>query len=285
MIDLFVIGGASLDVLHLPGRSQPVEAAGGAALYTAAAAQRAGAVVVMLAPRPDPAPPMLQPAAAHIPWIGPTIPPDQLPRLEIAHYGGGKAALIKAMWGAEPLLTPDHLPNSLSDYKFVHVAALRSAQRQLSFLHSCRKRGATRISAGTYSHVVRDEPATVRDLLEQADLFFMNENEALGLFGSVNAAGAAPNKVLFITLGARGALVIDGNRRAHIPGQPAQEVDPTGAGDTFCGATLAGLARGESPVMAARQAIALAAEVIGAIGPAALWRSNHSQTYAATIDP
>jgi len=51
-------------------------------------------------------------------------------------------------------------------------------------------------------------------------------------------------------------------------------VDPTGAGDTFCGATLAGLAIGQHPVMAARQAIPLAAQTIEAIGPAALLKSS-----------
>ncbi len=273
MTDLLVIGGASLDILHLPGRDQPVTAPGGAALYTAAAAQRAGASVLMLAPRPDPAPAALQPAIAAIPWIGPTIAPEQLPRLEIAHFGGGRAALLGAAWGAEALLTADHLPDELSPFRFVHIAALRSAQRQLDFLHACRQRGAATISAGTYSHVVRDEPAVVKALLEQADLFFLNEHEARGLFGAVDAASTAAGKLLLVTLGARGALVIAGDRRTHVPGQPAVEVDPTGAGDTFCGALLAGLARREPALMAARQAVALAAQTIGAIGPAALWRT------------
>lgn len=268
MIDLLVVGGASLDVLHLPGGT--VEAAGGAALYTAAAAQRAGASVVMLAPQPDPVPALLQPAAQRIRWIGPQIPPDQVPRLEIAHYGGGRAALLGASWGAEALLTPDHLPDDLSGYRFVHVAALRSAQRQIDFVQGCRRRGAQCISAGTYGHVVQHETAAVRTLTELVDLFFLNENEANGLFGSVDAANAAPGKQLFVTLGARGALVIDGGQRTAVAGQPAPEVDPTGAGDTFCGATLAGLARGQTAVDAARQAVLLAAQTIAAVGPAAL---------------
>jgi hypothetical protein len=71
-------------------------------------------------------------------------------------------------------------------------------------------------------------------------------------------------------MGERGALVIQGGHVTHVAGMPAVELDPTGAGDTFCGATLAGLARGEHPVMAARAAVTLAAEMIGAIGPARL---------------
>ena len=47
-IDLLVIGGASLDVLH--NGAEVSRAPGGAGMYTASAAWRAGAAVVMLAP-------------------------------------------------------------------------------------------------------------------------------------------------------------------------------------------------------------------------------------------
>jgi ribokinase len=98
----------------------------------------------------------------------------------------------------------------------------------------------------------------------------MNENEATGLFGSMAQACTGAAALLFVTLGAQGALVIAGQERTHIPGQRVTEIDPTGAGDTFCGATLAGLARGASPLSAARRAAVLAAQTVSAIGPAAL---------------
>ena len=69
-------------------------------------------------------------------------------------------------------------------------------------------------------------------------------------------------------------LAIQGDHATHVPGVPADELDPTGAGDTFCGATLAGLAHGEHPIMAARQAVALAAHMIGVAGPTALWQEG-----------
>jgi hypothetical protein len=55
-----------------------------------------------------------------------------------------------------------------------------------------------------------------------------------------------------------------------IPAVPASVLDPTGAGDTFCGATLAYLLQKEHPIMAARHAVPLAAEMIGQVGPTAL---------------
>lgn len=270
--DVLVVGGASLDILHAGG--QTFRSAGGAGLYTAAAAARAGARAAMFAPRPDPVPDVLQPALARIAWFGPAASPDQLPHFEIAHYGGGKAELVNARWGAEAQLTSSGLPPDLSGVAIVHVAALGTTARQVDFARAARQRGAGRISAGTYGRAVYGETDAVRALFELADLFFMNENEAVGLFGAAEQARTAPGKLLFVTLGSRGALVFQGSHRTHVPGMAADELDPTGAGDTFCGATLAGLARGEHPVMAARQAIALAARMIGAVGPAALWEEG-----------
>ncbi len=278
MTDLLIIGGASLDVLHFAG--QTVSAAGGAGLYTAAAAARLRAATAMCAPLPDILPDLLRPAAERFHWFGPIVSLDALPRFEIAHYGGGKTAMLDAYLGAEAELAPENLPDDLSKFAIVHLVALGEARRQLDFFDGCRQRGARRISAGTFSRAVAAEPDTVRRLLAQADLFFMNESEATGLFGSAEAARTAAGKLLFVTLGERGALVIQGDHVTHVPGQPAVELDPTGAGDTFCGATLAGLARGEHPVMAARSAIALASQMIGMAGPAALWRTDAPPAYS-----
>ncbi|MGQ9491326.1 MAG: carbohydrate kinase family protein [Anaerolineae bacterium] len=151
---------------------------------------------------------------------------------------------------------------------------LGSVQRQLAFLRACRARGARRVSAGTFACAVAQDAEAVCSLMAGCDLFFMNRNEAAGLFGSAEAARAAAGKLLFITLGADGALVVQGDHVTRLPGQPARQLDPTGAGDTFCGATLALLARGAHPVMAARQGIALAAHMIAAAGPAALWEEG-----------
>jgi sugar/nucleoside kinase (ribokinase family) len=126
------------------------------------------------------------------------------------------------------------------------------------------------ISLGTYARLVYGDPDRVRRLLTAADLFFMNGNEATGLFGHVDQARSRPGSLLFVTLGEAGALVIEGEQVTQVPGHSASELDPTGAGDTFCGATLAALARGETPVDAARQAVALAAKTVSAVGPAAL---------------
>jgi hypothetical protein len=59
-----------------------------------------------------------------------------------------------------------------------------------------------------------------------------------------------------------------------VPAVITTEIDPTGAGDTFCGTALAYLLLGAHPIMAARNATTLAAEMITQVGPAALLSDN-----------
>jgi 2-dehydro-3-deoxygluconokinase len=76
--------------------------------------------------------------------------------------------------------------------------------------------------------------------------------------------------VVFLKLGADGVLVSDGKRRERLPGMKVKAVDATGAGDCFCGATLARLAAGDSIWEAARYAnaaAALATTGYGAVDP------------------
>jgi sugar/nucleoside kinase (ribokinase family) len=269
MRNLLIVGGASLDTLHFAGRS--AQTAGGAGMYTAAAAHQMGAAVTMFAPRPDPVPESLQPLQERIDWIGPTVHPDDLPRFEIVHEKDGTTVMEKAFFGKEILMDTSSLPQDLSSFDIVHLTPTGSAQHQLEFLKACRSRGARCLSAGTYPCMAEDETEVMREVFAAADLFFMNEVEASYLFDSVEEAFTEPGKLLFITLGGQGVWVVQGMDRTHLSAIQVEAQDPTGAGDTFCGATLAGLTQGMHPVMAARKAVTLAAHMITRVGPTALW--------------
>jgi len=265
---LLVIGGASFDVLQLKDRT--ATCAGGAGMYTAMAARRCGAQVSLFGPRPDPIPERLKTVAWHLTeWLGPVISPAQLPRFEIS-YRHGKTEYLKKSIEAEEKLSPTMLPTVLSQYDLVHVTPLGDASVQLSLVQACRERGAKQISAGTGLFIAEVQPQVVRAVMEQSDYFFMNQQEAKAVFGSNESAHTEPGKVLFLTLGAQGACIIQGDTSTLIPAVPATVLDPTGAGDTFCGATLAYLFQKEHPIMAARHAIPLAAEMITQVGPSAL---------------
>jgi ribokinase len=271
--ELFVVGTVSLDTLHFAG--QTVQTVGGAGLYTALAAHRAGARTGLFAPKPEPLPALLRPIDERLLWVGPSTSPQALPRLEIEHHGQGRATLLDADWGAEPHLIPDLIPPEMAQSSLFHIAALSTAQRQLDFLTAIRHRQpASLISVGTYARLVYGDWERVRRLLALADIFFMNENEANGLFGRLDHLHTPPGRLLFVTLGEVGVLVVEEQEVTPVPGHPATELDPTGAGDTFCGATLAGLTRHLSPVAAAREGVILAARTVEAAGPAALFEGG-----------
>jgi sugar/nucleoside kinase (ribokinase family) len=268
MTHLLVIGGASSDILHFAG--QKIASAGGAGMYTAMAAQRCGVQVSMFGPRPVSCPERLQPVAEHLKeWLGPVFSPGQLPQFEIS-YEQGKTEYLKKSLGAELLLSPTDLPADLSKYDLVHLTPLGDVVNQLAFIQACRQRGVKKISAGTGLFNVEEQPQAVRAVLEESDYFFMNNLEAEAVFGSLESAKTKPGKVLFVTLGEKGALVILGNFVTELQTAPCKVLDPTGAGDTFCGATNAQLIKGNHPVMAARSAMSLAAQMIEHPGPTAL---------------
>jgi ribokinase len=62
-----------------------------------------------------------------------------------------------------------------------------------------------------------------------------------------------------VTLGADGALVVEGERAERVAAPHVEAVDATGAGDTFCGALADALARGAAVAEAAEWAVQAAA--------------------------
>ncbi len=261
---LLVIGGVTIDTIHLIGQPEPVTSPGGAGLFTALGARSAGGHVTLFAQRPDPLPEILRNIDSALNWQGPVIPLDELPRLEIAHFGGGKAELVSVAWGAQLRFDPQDLPSDLSNYSIVHVAALGPTKKQLECVQTCRQRGAMKISAGTYGRAAYGETVEVRALIEACEFFFMNENEARGIFGSVADVRAEVGKVVFVTLGSKGAIAVAPESRMAFPAPPVDEVNPTGAGDTFCGAVLAVLESGRPIEDAVETGVKLASESVGA---------------------
>ncbi|MBI4933042.1 MAG: carbohydrate kinase family protein [Actinobacteria bacterium] len=270
---LLVVGGASLDVIHVDG--QRVSTPGGAGLYTALAAARAGADVTMLAPVPHPMPPELAPACERIRWVGPAVPVDALPRFEIAYDASGAVTLFHEYLGAEPDMAPALLDGIGPLPGCAYCVPFLDARLQQSFIAALRERGCLTVAA-TYGKAAREETTTVRETAAMADMFFCNDDEASVLFGGVLEAGTTVGSFRFVTRGASGASVFQGDHRTDLAGVATIAVDPTGAGDTFCGTTVARILIGDHPVESARRGTAAAAQMVTAVGPAALWSTEPS---------
>ena len=74
---------------------------------------------------------------------------------------------------------------------------------------------------------------------------------------------------LVVTLGSRGAAMLDGDRYVHAPGYRVEVVDSTGAGDVFRGAFIYSLLQGDTPermLQFANAAAAIACTREGAVG-------------------
>lgn len=95
------------------------------------------------------------------------------------------------------------------------------------------------------------------DVIGLADPLIVNEHEAAQL-----AEAGLVVTSLVTTLGARGATWAD----LHVPAEPVDVVDSTGAGDSFCGALAAALASGADRQDAMRAASAAAARTVGHLG-------------------
>lgn len=126
---------------------------------------------------------------------------------------------------------------------------------------------AAGIARGTV--ILNPAPAAVlpASLLEQVDILIPNESE-LALLSSLpvgdtaqatEAAAALTVKNVVVTMGGQGALIVGRSGAVPVAAFPVEPVDTTGAGDAFCGALAAELARGAYLEAAVRFAVHAAA--------------------------
>jgi ribokinase len=115
------------------------------------------------------------------------------------------------------------------------------------------------------------------ELLQLTDICAPNETETELLTGqpvhSLAEAGAAARllrdrgpAVIILTLGERGALVLNGDSVEHVPAIAVEAVDPTGAGDAFIGSLAVYIAEGLTLRDAVLRANAVAALSVTKIG-------------------
>jgi len=104
------------------------------------------------------------------------------------------------------------------------------------------------------------------ETLAALDVLLVNEHEAAYLLGTPDAdprtlLDLGPRAAV-VTLGAKGALVIEVDKSASVESPRVEAVDTTGAGDAFAGALAAALADGSSLVEAAQRAVRVAAVTV-----------------------
>ena len=184
----------------------------------------------------------------------------------IVHSGANSALLRLTAAERDAIADADYLLLQLETPLDTVVAAARAAAA-----------ASTRVVLN--ASPIRELP---EDLLKAVDVLLVNEFEAVALAGrpqqqvELSVGGAQDLAVslldtfeaVVITLGDRGAVVAEAATKdaVHVPAARVTAVDTTGAGDTFAGALVAALSRGESLIDAARFASAAGALAVGRMG-------------------
>ena len=99
-------------------------------------------------------------------------------------------------------------------------------------------------------------------------LLFANDAEATQLAGAGDPvdAVAALAEIAIVKRGSSGCIVYDGRSRLAVDAFPAEEIDPTGAGDAFAAGTIALLASDRDILEAVRAGAALGARCVAVVG-------------------
>ena len=120
----------------------------------------------------------------------------------------------------------------------------------------------------------RDLDDIMRPLLGLTSVLLPSEPELLALGGTGDIDDAAAKllemhglEAVVVKRGAAGSTVYAADTRTDIGAFPAEEIDPTGAGDCFDAGFVCGLLDGDSLEDAARQGAAVGALSVGGFGP------------------
>lgn len=180
----------------------------------------------------------------------------------------------------EPLaLRPDDWPADWQSVTAVHLSPLALSTHLLVPVR-LRQAGVTQITLDPGErYMIPERTGYIQQILPQIDVFLPSAMEIRSLFGeNADLAETAVTltewgvRWVVVKNGAAGVLLADGRAQtvthypAYHPADDARIVDVTGAGDSFCGGFMVGLAQTGDPNQAVRYGLAAASLVIEGYG-------------------
>lgn len=182
---------------------------------------------------------------------------------------GARTYILHPESGSHDEMSPMPQDGKLPSDGVVHVAPMMvEYQREWCLALSRRE---TRTTLDPHSDSCIASPDAVMAMLTQVDAFLPSELESCHLFdgnplSAVQEFCRAGARIAGVKMGRHGSIIGTNDDAWHVPAFTVEAVDVTGAGDSFCGAFAAILARGSDPLTAARWATAAASVVVEAIG-------------------
>ena len=180
--------------------------------------------------------------------------------------------------GVSAALTEHDIDEALmADTKWIYLEGYRfdGLESQDAF----RKAIAATKAAGGKVSITLSDPFCIerhRSLfrqmcVEEIDLLFANEHEIVSLYetGTLEEAMEMARKeveTVAVTVGPKGAHILQGETSVHVPAAPMERVDATGAGDLFAAGFLFGLTSGRDLETCGAMGCAAAGEVISHMG-------------------
>lgn len=187
--------------------------------------------------------------------------------LIIIEASGEKALVYSPMPG--PTLAPASFAQALRESRLLY--AMPYDLREFETMHGLARAAGVPIAIDIEAAMVPDR-AHLHRLLALCDLAFMNDTTYRAILGAAPHEGGLAGllgygaRMVVISCGARGAMLVTRDQAITQPAFPATVVDSTGAGDSFNGAFLAALLEGREPAHALRFACAAGSIAVTATG-------------------
>jgi len=262
MIDYLMLGHMTRDLLPDGG-----VAPGGSSLYGALTAYRLGQRVGVVSAHA--ALPPQWPQSITLAWTSAITPPTFENRYQV----GMRTQMIHAV---APPITMIDIPTDWCDAPIVHFGpVLQEIPEQLVHAFPGALIGVTpqgwmrkwdsALPSPVYA--MPWQPSTT--VLHAIDALVLSIEDVHGDLAVV-AAYAAHCPLVALTRGVRGATLFIQGVPVEIDAAPAQERDPTGAGDVFAATLFCRLHAGDTPIEAAHTAAQVAAVSVEAVGAGGL---------------
>jgi sugar/nucleoside kinase (ribokinase family) len=241
---------------------------GGTAVYAAAVARGLGRRVGVVTATPADVvtaglPPAIVVARVDVP---------EATSFENIYTADGRIQYLRAAGSSIP---PDAMPADWTGARVVllgpvyHEVTLALAERFDGTIGVCAQGFLRRTDADGRVALMAPDAWNALPILQRARVLFLSEEDLAGAPGrAVPPAWLAAVPVVVLTAGRRGASVHAEGRWTTVPTLPVEEIDPTGAGDSFAAAFMIAEDAGADPTEAARFAAAVASITVETRGPA-----------------
>ena len=282
--EVLFIGSPTID--HLIHNKRAHQAIGGAAFISALAAKWAGASVGIVARIPTQLPYKIASVfgPGGINRGGLTCFEGDLPAFRITYDEKERATYDQMKPGIEAQLCAEDIPQKWLTHacKWIHIAGIgANTQQQIGVAKGIKEIAPNWtgvLSAGTCRAMVEEDPSGTLALLLQCDVFFLNREEF-----NILCPKGLPDKyrgTVVITDGANGVEIIGGLYQGHYATRPVSPLDPTGAGDSFCGGFIGTVVSGGTNP--AEKGIQIAGHVLEGLGadPLIHWVASNVKQHA-----